>query len=63
MLEATDKSSNQIAIECGFGSERTFHRQFKAYCGRAPQEYRKRRHEEIKEFKHPSTFYPQLVRL
>ena len=63
MLEATDKSSAQIAVECGFGSERTFHRQFKAYCGRAPQEYRKRRHAEIKEFKHPSSFQPQLVRL
>ncbi len=63
MLEATDKSSNQIALECGFGSERTFHRQFKEYSGRTPQEYRKRRREEIKEFRHPSNFYPQMVKV
>lgn len=63
LIEATDKSSSQIALECGFGSERTFHRQFKEYCGRAPQEYRKRRREEIKEFRHPSNFNPKLVLL
>lgn len=41
MLKNTDKSILEIAIECGFGSERSFYRQFKAIAGISPREYRK----------------------
>ena len=40
MLTQTDKSCAQIAYECGFGSERSFYRQFKKIVGISPSEYR-----------------------
>ncbi len=43
MLKNTQKSILEIAIECGFGSERSFYRQFKAISGLSPNDYRKRR--------------------
>lgn len=42
LLAETDKTSLQISDECGFGSERSFHRHFKAITGRSPGEYRAR---------------------
>ena len=41
MLTGTKKNSLDISIECGFGSERTFHRQFKRVTGMSPSEYRR----------------------
>lgn len=41
MLLETDKTMLEIAIECGFGSERTFYRQFKELTGASPNDYRK----------------------
>ena len=41
MLKNTQKSILEIAIECGFGSERNFYRQFKALSGISPKDYRK----------------------
>ena len=40
LLFETDKTGLEICYECGFGSERSFHRQFKAVTGRTPKEYR-----------------------
>lgn len=40
LLFETDKTGIEICYECGFGSERSFHRQFKAITGRTPMEYR-----------------------
>ena len=42
LLKSTKKSILEISIECGFGSERGFYRQFKAICGLSPNDYRKR---------------------
>ena len=41
MLLSTDKPCSQIAYACGFGSERSFYRQFKSIVGFSPSEYRK----------------------
>ena len=41
MLYETNKTGLEICYECGFGSERSFHRQFKAITGSTPKEYRK----------------------
>ena len=40
MLVETSKSGLEICYECGFGSERSFHRQFKEITGSTPKEYR-----------------------
>lgn len=40
LLHETDKTGAEICYECGFGSERSFLRQFKATTGRTPKEYR-----------------------
>lgn len=40
LLYETDKTGLEICYECGFGSERSFHRQFKTITGRTPMEYR-----------------------
>ena len=40
MLYETNKTGLEICYECGFGSERSFHRQFKAITGSTPKEYR-----------------------
>lgn len=44
LLIGTDKSGVEICFECGFGSERSFHRQFKEITGMSPREYRTRHH-------------------
>lgn len=41
LLFETNKTGLEICYECGFGSERSFHRQFKAITGSTPKEYRK----------------------
>ena len=41
LLENTKKTSLEISMECGFGSERTFHRQFKRVTGTSPSDYRR----------------------
>lgn len=41
MLSETKKSSLEIALECGFGSERNFNRQFKNITGLTPKQYKK----------------------
>lgn len=40
LLSETDRSVLDIALESGFGSERSFHRQFKSVTKRTPCEYR-----------------------
>lgn len=40
LLFETNKTGLEICYECGFGSERSFHRQYKAITGRTPKEYR-----------------------
>ena len=40
MLKNTKKSILEISLECGFGSERSFYRQFKAITGKSPKDYR-----------------------
>lgn len=40
MLKNTKRSILDIALECGFGSERSFYRQFKAITGISPKDYR-----------------------
>ena len=40
LLFETDKTGLEICYDCGFGSERSFHRQFKTITGRTPKEYR-----------------------
>lgn len=40
LLYETDKTGLEICYDCGFGSERSFHRQFKSITGRTPKEYR-----------------------
>ena len=41
MLIETDKTMLEIAMDCGFGSERTFYRYFQALVGTSPKNYRK----------------------
>ena len=40
LLRETDKTRAEICYECGFGSERSFHRQFKEITTCTPEEYR-----------------------
>ena len=42
LLTSSDKSITEICYESGFGSERSFLRQFKSIMGFSPSEYRKR---------------------
>lgn len=41
LLKNTKKSILEISMECGFGSERSFYRQFKSIAGISPKDYRK----------------------
>lgn len=41
LLSETKKSSLEISLECGFGSERNFNRQFKNITGMTPKKYKK----------------------
>ena len=41
LLKTTKRSILEISMECGFGSERAFYRQFKAITGISPNDYRK----------------------
>ena len=41
MLQKSDKTILEIVIESGFGSERSFYRQFKSMTGESPLKYRK----------------------
>lgn len=42
LITSSDKTTTEIGYECGFGSERTFLRQFKNIMGFSPSEYRKK---------------------
>ena len=42
LLTSTDKTATEICYECGFGSERTFLRQFQSIMGFSPSVYRKK---------------------
>ena len=42
LITSTDKSNSEICYECGFGSERSYIRQFKSIMGFTPSEYRKK---------------------
>lgn len=41
LLRETKKTMLEIVLECGFGSERSFYRQFKEITGESPLKYRK----------------------
>lgn len=41
LLRETDKTGLEIMAECGFSTERSFHRQFKAVIGRSPKYIRR----------------------
>ena len=43
LLSETDKTVLEIILECGFGSERSFYRQFKEMTGESPLKYRTER--------------------
>jgi len=43
LLQQSDMPIIDVAIESGFGSERSFHRQFRAITGRSPSNYRAER--------------------
>ncbi len=43
LLRETDKTILEIILECGFGSERSFYRQFKEMTGESPLKYRSER--------------------
>ena len=47
LLKNTQRTIVDIAIECGFGSERNFYRAFKEFTGYTPNEYRLSMHETI----------------
>lgn len=49
LLSQGNDSILEIALECGFGSERSFHRHFRAITGRSPSNYRAER--QFKVFK------------
>ncbi len=40
LLKSTSRTIIDIAMECGFGSERSFYRQFHELTGQTPREYR-----------------------
>ena len=40
LLRETNKTILEIILECGFGSERSFYRQFKEMTGESPLKYR-----------------------
>lgn len=48
LIEQTDRSMNQIAIDCGFNSESYFCKVFKNEKGISPSAYKKRCTERIK---------------
>ena len=42
LVTSSDKTMSEICYDCGFGSERSFLRQFKSIMGFSPSEYRKK---------------------
>lgn len=55
LLTSTHKTATEICYECGFGSERTFLRQFKSIMGFSPSVYRKKYFIGLQE--QPATTY------
>ena len=53
LLRETESSVLEIALECGFGCERSFHRQFKRITGSSPREYRSAEKIRVIELKFP----------
>ena len=54
LLRSSSDTVLNIAIECGFGSERSFHRQFRRITGRSPKEYRLVEQLQVIELKFPA---------
>lgn len=55
LITSGDKTMAEICYECGFGSERSFLRQFKSIMGFSPSEYRKKYFDGSQE--QPKTSY------
>lgn len=53
LLKSTNLSTIEVALECGFGCERSFNRQFKQITGRTPKNYRSVDKMQIIERKYP----------
>ena len=53
LLQKTGSSIIEVALECGFGCERSFSRQFKKITGHSPKDYRPLGKIHIVEMKHP----------
>ena len=53
LLQKTGSSVIEVALECGFGCERSFSRQFKKITGVSPKEYRPIGKIHIIEMRHP----------
>ena len=49
LLRETKKTRSEICYECGFGSERSFHRQFRKIMNYSPDQYRKMNFGTIKQ--------------
>ena len=54
LLQKTSSSVIEIALECGFGCERSFSRQFKRITGRSPKNYRSSKKIQIIELSFPN---------
>ena len=57
LITESDKSSLEISLECGFGSERTFNRQFKNITGMTPREYKRSSELVIVDKSKPENWY------
>ena len=62
LLTKTDKSLLEISLESGFGSERSFYRQFRNITGKTPGDYRAQRsirvamHRDLERERHPYAY-------
>lgn len=64
LLTKTAKSMLEIGLESGFGSERSFHRQFKNITGTTPGEYRTQRSVQVtmhRDDEHEQYLFPDTL--